>query len=111
MASIFRRESVLRIYHYGITVRRASTVSKPCPFQVLGVSRDSTYAHIKKTFLKIAMQNHPDVVDHQLGGLMHDRDKDKKRKESVQIFMNARQAFESIVPLDNGGCALRFVFL
>ena len=53
---------------------------------------------MKKSFLKIAMQHHPDVVGELEG--------DEKQK-SVDLFMKSRQAFESIVEVEGGMAALR----
>ena len=100
---------------YLLSIRRtASSLLKqqqPCPFKILGVEKKTSYAQIKKSFLKIAMQNHPDVVNQHLTTLqLNDVDREKRRKHCIQLFMNARQAFESIVPIDDdGGCALRYV--
>lgn len=69
-----------------------------CPFRILGVPTESTYAVVKKSFLKIAMQHHPDVVGELEG--------DEKQK-SVDLFMKSRQAFESIVEVEGGMAALR----
>ena len=53
---------------------------------------------VKKSFLKIAMQHHPDVVGELEGA---------EKQNSVDLFMKSRQAFESIVEVEGGMAALR----
>ena len=69
-----------------------------CPYRVLGVPKESTYAVVKKAFLKAAMSHHPDVVGEE--------DPDQKRK-SIEKFMKVREAFEAVVEIDGGMSALR----
>lgn len=70
----------------------------PCPYKTLGIPTESTYAAVKKTFLKIAMSHHPDVVGEE--------EPEVKRK-SIELFMRSRKAFEDIVEVDDGMSALR----
>ena len=59
----------------------------------------------KTTFLKIAMSNHPDVLNQRM-----DKDSDdyeKEMKNAVDQFMKARSAFESLVEGPDGKCILR----
>ena len=89
---------------FGSAIRSLSTPASRalkkavCPFRILGVPTESTYAVVKKSFLKIAMQHHPDVVGELEG--------DEKQK-SVDLFMKSRKAFESIVEVEGGMAALR----
>lgn len=69
-----------------------------CPFRVLGVPTESTYSVVKKSFLKIAMQHHPDVVGELEG---------EEKQKSVDLFMKSRKAFDSIVEVEGGMAALR----
>lgn len=91
-------------YTFGSAIRSLSTPASRalkkavCPFRILGVPTESTYAVVKKSFLRIAMQHHPDVVGELEG--------DEKQK-SVDLFMKSRQAFESIVEVEGGMAALR----
>eukprot|EP00566_Odontella_aurita_P021248 CAMPEP_0113578118 /NCGR_PEP_ID=MMETSP0015_2-20120614/29285_1 /TAXON_ID=2838 /ORGANISM="Odontella" /LENGTH=217 /DNA_ID=CAMNT_0000481851 /DNA_START=317 /DNA_END=970 /DNA_ORIENTATION=+ /assembly_acc=CAM_ASM_000160 len=70
----------------------------PCPYKTLGIPSESTYAAVKKTFFKIAMAHHPDVVGEEDPAV---------RERSVELFMRSRKAFEAIVEVDDGMSALR----
>ena len=89
---------------FGEATRKLSTPASRalkkavCPFHILGISSESTYAVVKKSFLKIAMQHHPDVVGELEGA---------EKQKSVDLFMKSRQAFESIVEVEGGMAALR----
>jgi hypothetical protein len=79
--------------------RTKSRKGKPDPFRLFKIKRQTPYAHVKKLFLKIAMQHHPD-----LAGDKTQEEKDKSR----EIFIKARQAFEELVEdPETGGCCLR----
>ncbi len=79
--------------------------SSPCPFRALRISKDAQYAAAKKSFLKVAMNNHPDVLNQRLD--KNDANYEKQMKKAVDLFMKARTAFESLAEGDNGGCILR----
>ena len=67
------------------------------PFKVLKVQRKTPYAQVKRIFLQIAMQHHPDTG----------RDKSEEDQNvSREIFIAARQAFEMLVedPETSGIC-------
>lgn len=91
-----------------VSIRTKSTktsIRGPCPFQTLRISKESTYKAAKKSFLKIAMNNHPDVLNQRL-------DKNSphyanEMKKAVDVFMKARKAFESLVEAEDGTCVLR----
>ncbi|KAL7490397.1 hypothetical protein ACHAWX_000257, partial [Stephanocyclus meneghinianus] len=70
----------------------------PCPFRTLNIPKDSSYAHAKKSFLKIAMKHHPDTFspDHTA----------EMRQTSQEIFMKCRSALESLIECENTGVAL-----
>lgn len=70
----------------------------PCPFRTLNIPKDSTYAHAKKSFLKIAMEHHPDTFSPE--------DCNEKRKKSQDKFMRCRSALESLVECESTGAAL-----
>ena len=53
---------------------------KDNPFKILGIPSDSSFDHVKQTFVQLALKKHPDVE----GG-------------SADDFMKLRTAFESIV--------------
>jgi len=87
------------------TKRYKTSTKEPCPFQTLRISKESTYKSAKTSFLKIAMNNHPDVLNQRL-------DKNSphyanEMKKAVDLFMKARKAFESLVEADDGSCVLR----
>ena len=69
------------------------------PFRVLKVKRQTPYGQVKKIFLKIAMQHHPDT-----SGAKSEEEQDKSR----EIFIKARQAFEALAEdPETGGICLR----
>lgn len=102
--------------------RRSSSSS--CPFQILGVSKSSNYHTVKKAFLKLALQYHPDTAtnsshyDKKDKNEHHDDDdggdvdvdvgnKNKRRQEQIENFHTIRTAFESIVQGDDGTALLK----
>jgi len=100
----WNRSAVLTAHSARPGIRSLSTPASralkkaSCPYNALGVPQESTYAIVKKAFLKIAMSHHPDVV----GEL-----EAEEKKRSVELFMKCRKAFESIVEVDGGMSALR----
>ena len=76
-----------------------------CPFNVLKISRETTYAEAKKSFLKIAMHHHPDTIQQRLDP--DDENYEDSLSKAVDVFMNARKAFEGLVEGDDGRCLLR----
>ena len=67
-------------------------------FLILGVSRTDSYAHVKKTFLSIAMKHHPDT---------HAADTTETAMKHREKFMEARSAFEAIVAGPDGIAILK----
>lgn len=67
--------------------------SSSCPFQILGISKTSSYSEAKKAFIQLALKHHPDTAA------------DKTRRNDDK-FSQIREAFESIVD-DNGRAILR----
>ena len=71
-----------------------------CPFRTLNIPKDSTYAHAKKAFLKIAMKHHPDKAGNDVD--------EETRDRSREIFVRCRTALESLVECERTGtCLLR----
>lgn len=71
-----------------------------CPFRTLNIPKDSTYAHAKREFLKIAMEHHPDKAGADVD--------DETRGRSREIFVRCRTALESLVECEyTGACLLR----
>jgi len=68
------------------------------PFIVLGVSSKSDYKTVKRAFLKIAMDNHPDTAE-----VSTEQEKDILK----DVFMKARAAFERVLEMPDGSCALK----
>ena len=66
---------------------------KDDPFKVLGVTENSEYALAKKSFLRIAMANHPDTANVE---------SEEEREKLRDIFIRARRAFESLVEGPDG---------
>ena len=56
--------------------------SSCCPFQVLGISNKSSYEEVKRAFVKLALEHHPDTS--------------RASSPSVDRFTEIREAFESI---------------
>lgn len=83
----------------------SNTNTTPCPYKTLSIPKSSTYAKAKTSFLKIAMKNHPDTLQQHIS--KDTDDYEKKMKQSVELFRNARLAFESLVEDDNGNCRLK----
>jgi hypothetical protein len=81
------------------------STNTPCPFRALRISKKTPYSTAKKSFLKIAMNNHPDVLNQRLD--KDDPDYETKMKKAVDLFMKSRTAFESLVEGDDGVCILR----
>jgi DnaJ-class molecular chaperone len=71
---------------------------KEDPWKVLNVSRDDSYADIKKIFIRIAMDYHPDT-----SAALTEEDEE----EHKEIFMAARTAFEQLTSCPNGQAILR----
>jgi len=69
---------------------------KSNPFRLLGLHDDGVtkYQDVKKHFLKIALENHPDTQD---------RDSTEEEQDEMrERFIQARMAFESIVEDEDG---------
>jgi len=78
----------------------SSLHQKTGPFQVLGLTSSTTYAHAKQTFLKLALQHHPDTKLHH-----HPPKQDsdpKQQDENIDRFLEIRAAFESMVEASDG---------
>ena len=67
-------------------------------FLILGVSRKDTYAHIKATFLRLAMAHHPDT---------HAADTPEQAQVHRETFLAVRAAFETIVAGPDGTALLK----
>lgn len=57
--------------------------SSSCPFSILGISKNSSYVDVKKSFVELALKHHPDTAEN-------------KSKHTDETFNDIRQAFESI---------------
>ena len=82
-----------------------ATNSTPCPFRTLKIPKNAPYTLAKKTFLQIAMQNHPDVLNQKLSQESKTYQEDMQR--AVEAFMKARKAFEALVADDDGKAILK----
>ena len=69
-----------------------------CPFRTLNIPKDSTYAHARKAFLKIAMKHHPDKAGSDVD--------EETRDRSREIFVRCRAALESLVECECTGACL-----
>ena len=78
--------------------------SQTCPFELLGVHKESQYKVVKKAFLKLAMTTHPDVIMGSFVGSEEEVEREKARAE--KNFVQARLAFERIRPLECGKAVL-----
>lgn len=72
--------------------------NKNNPFRVLNVKRSDSYGFIKKQFLKIAMEHHPDTNTDTSA---------TTQLQHKEIFMAAREAFEQIVESSDGKVMLK----
>jgi len=72
--------------------------SKDNPFKILRITEDTSYAKAKKSFLQIAMKNHPDTA-----GVEDEAHQAKLR----DVFIAAREAFEKLVKAPDGSIILK----
>jgi hypothetical protein len=68
------------------------------PFKVLKIPEGILYKDAKKSFLMVAMKNHPDTA----GGVT-----EEERETMRDIFIRSRIAFESLTEDDTDGTAIR----
>jgi hypothetical protein len=89
----------LQIRHFVFDSRKArKSKTKKDPFKVLKVPKESMYKDVKAKFLKIAMNNHPD---------MHTEGLSDKEKEAMRDkFIEARIAFERLEKDPSDGTAI-----
>lgn len=72
------------------------TPNEASPFEVLGITKEEeSYANVKKAFLKIAMQHHPDTTAHSALS-------EQEKQASKELFMSCRAAFEALTKGPNG---------
>ena len=71
-----------------------------CPFKVLGVKENMPYKDVKRAFLKIAMENHPDTAAHKAAT-------EEELNQMRDLFISARTAFESLTECTREGVAIR----
>ena len=97
--------------HYFSSTRDGQ--ASPCPFRTLGLSEKSLYIDVKKKFLKLALQVHPDVVrtsSSPNGNGTSEEDGEGTREEkkaSIEKFIRLRSAFEAIIEAEDGSAILR----
>lgn len=78
--------------------RARKTKKKKNPFKVLKVPKESLYKDVKRKFLKIAMNNHPDT---------HKEGLSEKEQEAMRdMFIEARVAFEMLAEDPEDGTAI-----
>lgn len=65
------------------------------PFNILGIPKNSSYEGVKRRFIDLALQHHPDVVS-----------KDDDDTTNVEEFIRLRQAFEAIRESSDGSARL-----
>jgi len=92
------RQDRFRSYdqYYHSTALKSSPSS---PFSVLKIDSKTKYTDAKKSFLKIAMANHPDTLGKDIT--------DKERTSRMRTFQNARAALEALTSDENGFCVLK----
>lgn len=80
------------------------------PFDILGIPKTSTYETVKRRFLEVALETHPDVVlnqsekgDDDDGG---NAAASKDPQRLVEDFVKLRQAFEAIRENSDGSSRL-----
>jgi hypothetical protein len=94
-----RHHQRLQVRHFVFDSRKArKSKKKKNPFKVLKVPKESLYKDVKRKFLKIAMDNHPDM--HTDG--MSEKEQDAMRDR----FIEARMAFERLEEDPTDGTAI-----
>ena len=76
------------------------------PFDILGIPKTSTYDAVKRRFLELALETHPDVVHRKQSTEDGGEDDAKERKRLVADFVKLRQAFETIRENSDGSARL-----
>jgi DnaJ-class molecular chaperone len=67
------------------------------PFDILGVPKNSTYDFVKRRFIELAMNTHPDIISSSSPNDNNDNDVDaEKKRDATDEFIRLRQAFEAI---------------
>ncbi|KAG7363221.1 chaperone protein DnaJ [Nitzschia inconspicua] len=72
------------------------TVRAENPFEILGIQNTATYQQVKRRFVELALQHHPDKV----------KDDDDK-EQNMEKFVRFRQAFEALRDDGNGMATTR----
>lgn len=85
---------------------KEKAMEEQCPFEILGVPNDVLYANVKKAFLKLAMEHHPDMVLKGLSSETATADHEKLKEKAQRRFIEIRQAFEKLRPLECGRAVL-----
>ena len=70
------------------------------PFKILGVKENMPYKDVKRAFLLIAMENHPDTAAHKAAT-------EEELNQMRELFISARTAFESLTECTREGVAIR----
>jgi hypothetical protein len=78
-----------RAYPHG-TIRREN------PFEILGIPKTATYQQVKRRFVELALQHHPDT-----------KENDNRNEKSSEEFIRLRQAFEAVKEDQNGMASTR----
>jgi hypothetical protein len=108
LQSLQRKQQGIQVPFKNVSSRNwfsTTRTATPCPWRTLKLEKDATYKAAKQKFFKIAMENHPDVLQQRLDASLPSYQKELKR--ATEKFMIARTAFESLVEAPDGLCMRR----
>lgn len=80
--------------------RRVSNwkIQEQNPFGILGIPKNSTYQTVKRRFIELALKHHPDTSQRD--------ENDYDEKDGAEVFIQLREAFESIRENSDGTARL-----
>jgi hypothetical protein len=95
-----QKDSHRRLFsHFKVNVRAES------PFEILGVDQTATYQEVKRRFVELALQHHPDTtntVKNNNDNINDDCSYQDDKHKSMEQFIRFRKAFEALKEDVNG---------
>jgi len=102
--TVHRHEFLVRnrVFNYSRTTYHDD--DHECPYQILGISKSSSFHHVKRKFLQLALQTHPDVSHTPkdittICSIQEQQEKQRFKKQNLETFIRYRNAFETILSL------------